>query len=134
MLEISQEQMEKADVKARVHFYRRLRDYVREKLPDETSQTPDSKLLAYIAEQDRIAGEHEIKTELGVTKWVCLSLDLGKDFYQKESVKNYFNAENPPDAETKLHIFVEYLTAKQNDSALKIETVIKNHGYHLVGG
>lgn len=126
--------MEKADVKARVHFHRRVRDYVREKLPEQTESIPDSKLLSYIAEQDEIAGEHEIRTERSVAKRVILSFDLGGDFYQKESVKGYFNSQNPPSAETKLQILVEYLIAKQDDPSLKIETVIKNHGYFMVGG
>ncbi len=137
MLEISQEQMEKADVKARVHFHRRLRNYVREKLPEKTESISDSNLLTYIAEQDQIAGEHEIRTERGAAKWVCLSFDLGENFYQKEPVKGYFNSQDPqnlPSAETKLQILVEYLIAKQDDPSLKIETVIKNHGYFVVGG
>ncbi len=134
MLYITKEQMIRADGKARVHFHRRVRDHVREKMSKETSTMPNTKLLVYIGEQDKIAAEHGITTELGVTKWVCLSLDLGQDFYQQATVKDYFNEDNPPDAETKLHIFVEFLTAKQNDPGLTIDTVIKQHGYHVIGG
>jgi len=131
MLEISQEQMEKADVKARVHFHRRLRDYVREKLPDETSQMPDSKLLTYIAEQDQIAGEHEVKTEQGVAKWVCLSFGLGAGFYQQPEFKNYFDSPEPPIAETKIVLLVDYLHARQQNPNTKIETIFAEHGFKV---
>ncbi len=134
MLTFTEEQMVWADERASVHFYRRVRNYVREKLPKETRTIPNTKLLAYIGEQDRIAGEHGIKTELGVTKWVCLSLSYGGDFYQKEPAKKYFNAQNAPDAESKLHVLVEFLTARQNSPGLKMETVISKHGYHKIGG
>jgi hypothetical protein len=134
MLTITKGQMIRADAKARIHFHRRVRDHVREKMPEAVNTTPNTQLLAYIGEQDKIAAAHGIQTERGVTKWVCLSLDLGTDFYQKESIKDYFNPETPPDAETKLNIFVEFLNEKQNDPGLTIDTVIKKQGYHVVGG
>jgi len=133
MLYISKEQMAKADEKARVHFHRRLRDYVRKKLPEQTDSTPDSKLLAYIAEQDKIAGEHEIKTEQGVAKWVCLSLGFGDDFFQEPPIKDYFNSPGLPDAETKLAVLVDCLYARKQNPDVKLETVFAEHGFDLRG-
>ncbi len=133
MLEISPEQMAVADDIARKNFHQRVRDYVREKLPDETDNTPDSKLLAYIGEQDKVAGEHGIKTELGVTKWVCLSLDLGKNFYQKEPAKNFFNTQVSIDGETKLTILGDYVCTKNKEPSVRIETIFAKYGYHVIG-
>lgn len=133
MLHISKEQIAKADEKVRVHFHRRLRDYVREKLPEQTDSTPDSKLLAYITEQDKIAGERGITTEQGVAKWVFLSFGLDKDFYQQPEFKNYFDSPEPPDAESKLALFVDYLHARRQDPDIKIETVFAEHGFKVRG-
>ncbi len=134
MLVFTEEQMIWADQRARVHFHRRVRDHVREKMPEAVNTIPNTQLLTYIGKQDKIAAEHGIQTERGVTKWVYLSLELGPDFYQQEAIKDYFNPDTPPDAETKLNIFVEFLNDKQNDPGLTIETVIKKHGYHVIGG
>ncbi len=133
MLTFTEEQMVWADERARVHFHRRVRDYVREKLPEETRTIPNTKLLAYIGEQDKIAAEHGITTELGVSKWVCLSLDLGTDFYQKESTKKYFNAQTSIDPETKVTLFGDYLHAQQKDPKVTIKTYFTKQGYHVMG-
>ncbi len=134
MLTISKEQMAKAEEKYRIRFYKRIRAYVREKMPKETSSYPDSKLLAYIAEQDKIAEKHGIRTDQGVTKWVCLSLGYGKDFYRQADIKDYFSTPGKPGAEIRLSILMDHLNAKQKNPNAKIESIFAEHGYHIVEG
>ncbi len=133
MLQISEAQMAKADEKARVHFHRRVRDYVRETMPGETNAYPDSKLLSLIAEQDKISGEHEIKTEQGVARWVCLRLWAGEDFYQQPEFKDYFEYPGEPPAEMRLEIYVDHICVLEKDPQAKMETTIKKQGY-ITGG
>ncbi len=131
MLEISPEQMVVADDIARDNFHQRVRDYVREKLPEETSQTPDSKLLAYIAEQELVARKHKIETELGIARWVCLGLWTGEDFYQQPEFKDYFEQPGEPPAEIRLELYVDYICALENNPDAKVENTIRKHGYLL---
>jgi hypothetical protein len=133
MLTITKEQMIRADAKTRVHFHRRVREDLCEKMPEEIAAYPDSTLLAYIGEQDKIAGEHGIKTELGVTKWVYLSLGLGTDFYQKEPAKHYFSEQTSIDPETKVTLLGDYLHAKQKDPKVTIKSIFTKQGYHVMG-
>ena len=134
MLTFTEEQMVWADQRARVHFHRRVRDYVREKIPETVNTIPNTQLLAYIGKQDKIAAEYEITTELGVTRWVCLSLGLGQDFYQEPEIKDYFNSPGLPDAETRLAVLVDSLHAQKQNPDIKIESVLAEHGYPVMGG
>lgn len=134
MLELSEEQMLRADEKYRIRFHKRIRTYVREKIPDKTRTIPDSQLLAYIVRQDKIAEKHEITTERGVAKWVCYSLGYGEDFYQEPEIKTYFNEPEPPNAEDKLSILIDYMKALKTDPNVKIESIYANYGYPIIGG
>ncbi len=129
MLYITKEQMIRADEKARVHFHRRVRDYVREKMPEETRTTPNTKLLTYLGEQDKIAAEHGITSELGVSKWACLSLWAGEEFYQQPEFNDYFEQPGEPSAEMRLDFYVDYICALEKDPKARIEDVVKKHGY-----
>ncbi len=134
MLTITKEQMEIAEQKVRVHFHRRIRKDVREQMPKETAPYPDSKLLAYIGRQDKIAGAHGIKTERGIFNWVVLALSYGEDFYQKPKIKDYFKQLGQPEAETRLSILIDYLIVKKKNPAVKMETIFADHDYHGMGG
>ncbi len=129
MLYISKEQMARADAKARIRFHKKVRGYVREKLPKTTAHYPDSKLLAYIGKQDKVAVAHGIKSEKGIINWVCLALSYGENFYQKKQTQDFFNMPGTPDVETRLSILTDYLSAKQNNPEVSMASIIAVHGY-----
>jgi hypothetical protein len=126
--------MDLADQKARVHFHRRIRKDVREQMPKETYPYPDSKLLAYIGRQDKIADAHGITTERGIFNWVVLELSYGEDFYQKKGINDYFKLLGQPDAETRLSVLIDYLIVKKDNPAVKMDTIFADHGYYREGG
>jgi hypothetical protein len=132
MITISKDQMAQAEEKYRVRFHKRVRAYVRKKMPDTTRQIPDSKLLVYIARQDKVAEKQGVTTELGVTKWVCLSLGHGENFYQEPSIKKYLQTGDSPPVITKLDILVDYMQAQKKDPKVKIDTIFAKHGYHVM--
>ncbi len=134
MLVITEEQMVRADAKARVHFHRRVRGHVREKMPEETRTMPNTQLLAYIGRQDKIAGAHGIKTERGIFNWVVLALSYEEDFYQKPDIKHYFKQPGQPSAEPRLSILIDYLIVKKKNPAITIDTIFADHGYSKEGG
>ncbi len=121
MLTISDEQLAHAEVKYRIRFYKRIRAYVREKMPEETYSYSDSKFLIYIAEQDKIAAAHGIKTEQGLVRWVSLSLWVRQDFYQQPDFKDYFKSSGEAVAETRLVIYMDYIRVLKNNPETKIE-------------
>lgn len=129
MLQISEEHLAIADEIARKNFHQRLRDYVRDKLPEETDTTPDSKLLAYITEQDQIAGEHEIKTEQGIARWVCLSLREEENFHQQPKFKDYFEYPGKPPAEKRLELYVDYFCSLEKDPTAKVGDSLDQNGF-----
>ena len=129
MLYISKAQMAKADEKARVHFYRRLRDHVREKQPEATDSWPDSELMAYIAEQDKIAGEHGVTTELGIALWVLHGFNVGKDFYQQPEFKDYIGYPGEPDANIRFELYTDYFSALKKNPDARLDDILHQHGY-----
>ena len=131
MLEINQEQMAIADDIARDNFHQRVRDYVRENLPRETKGYSDTELIGLISRQDKIAGEHDIKTERGIVQWVCLSLGLGEDFSQQDEIKNIFDPPGEPPAETRLTLYIEHINALEKNPNARVEDILIKHGYIL---
>ncbi|MCF6204640.1 MAG: hypothetical protein L3J59_13390 [Methylococcaceae bacterium] len=129
MLEINQEQMVIANDIARDNFHQRVRDYVREKLPRETNNYDNTQLIELIKRQDKIAVEHDIKTELGIVQWVCLSLGLGEDFFQQDEIKNIFDPPGELPAETRLTLYIEHINAVEKNPNARIEDILLKHGY-----
>jgi len=129
MLKITKAHIAKADALARKNFYQRLRDHVREKQPEATASWPDSKLMAYIAEQDKIAGEHGVTTERGIALWVLHGLEVGKDFYQQPEFKDYIGYPGEPDANTRFEIYTDYFAAVKKHPGAKPEAILNSHGY-----
>jgi hypothetical protein len=134
MLTITKEQMIRADAKTRVHFHRRVREDLCEKMPEKIAAYPDSTLLAYIGEQDKIAGEHGIHSEKGIVNWVVLSLSDEPNFYQKAEAKDYFAAPGPPNAETRLSVLVDYILVRKHNPDVTMDTIVAEQGYSRMGG
>lgn len=89
MLSIRPEQMKEFDDVARNDFHRRLAEFLRDELPEETAEMNDRQLREYIVECEERAALYGVETEAGIARWSCLSFGAGMDFDKIPQVQEY---------------------------------------------
>ena len=117
MQKIRPEQMAQLDQAAREDFHRRLADYLREELPEETGGMDDAALQQHIELSEKRANGYGVHSEASVAQWVCLTFAAGLQFDEIPEVQDYLTS---PDAEVsqeeKVSLLVDELAGDGEES------------------
>lgn len=91
--------------------------FLREELPEQTSQYDHEGLMKLIAESEERAGGHGVVTELGITQFVLLTILAGPTFDEDPYIRAYLN-EPGGDPDAKLDELVEIFSNMEDGSDL----------------
>ncbi|MBM3993076.1 MAG: hypothetical protein FJ303_02805 [Planctomycetes bacterium] len=86
--------------------------FVRDALPEKTTHVSDDDLLRRIADADRRALSHGLRTERGITLFASLAIMVGPEFDELPEMRRYLSLPKP-DADTRIELFVRVLTARK---------------------
>lgn len=110
-MKIREEQMNTLDEASQEDFHQRLLFFLREELPEETSEFTDEGLMDWIIENEKRALKYDVETELGITQFVCLTFLVGPKFDELPDVHAYLKEPNT-DPDEKMDILAdEFLAA-----------------------
>lgn len=113
-MKIRPDQMEAMAAAASSDFHRRLKDFLRQELPDETASMGDEALLTRIVESERRAGMYTIKSESGIAQWVCLTFHAGSEFDDSPEVRAFLSTPvGDTSAEDRLNDLIDQLAADE---------------------
>lgn len=109
MLRIRPEQYTAFEEAAHADFHRRLTQYLRAELPEQTAEMDDRALAHRVADAERRATAHGVVTENGVAQFACLTFLGGPEFDQMPEVREYLHEENGLTPDEKVETLVDYL-------------------------
>lgn len=113
-MKIRKEQMSTLDNAGQANFHQRLLIFLREEMPEVTSEFTDDQLIERIVQSEGRASSYGISTELGVTQFVCLTFMAGPDFDEIPEV-NRLLKDPGNDAEAVLEVLVDDLIALEDE-------------------
>jgi hypothetical protein len=90
MWTIRDEQVAALDQAARVQFYARTAQLLKETLPELTVGLSEEELRRRVVEGERKARAHGVTTERGITQFICLGMVAGPEFDEHPDVQALF--------------------------------------------
>jgi hypothetical protein len=119
MLQIRPEQMAEFDKAVRRNFHQRLLAHYRQHLPEVTASWDDATLAQRIADADRRASLHGIRSERGIARFVGIALVAGPEFDNIPEVRACLDRPGV-DPEVKIDLLVDCLTELENQKGLSL--------------
>lgn len=116
MQKIRPDQMAQFDQFAKDDFHRRLAEYLRTELPDETSEMDDVALRQHIQESEQRANQYGVRSESAVAQWTCLTFAAGLHFDEIPEVNDYLTSPDPEvTQEQKVSLLVDELADDEEE-------------------